>query len=72
MSLINLHFCDPYLYFLIGICIYVVIDIIYLFINVIQVEESYIYIFLLYNYYRLTLINKLNYLLISVILHNCY
>jgi len=43
---IGYYLCDSCLYFLIGICVYVVIDIINLFINVIQVGDCYI----LYNF----------------------
>jgi len=44
--LIGYYLCDSCLYFLIGICAYVVIDIINLFINVIQVGDCCI----LYNF----------------------
>ena len=43
---IGYYLCDSCLYFLIGICTYIAIDIINLFINVIQVGECYI----LYNF----------------------
>jgi len=66
---IGYYLRDSCLYFLISICACVVIDIINLFINVIQVGQCYIYIILLYNYYELTIINKLYYLLISIILY---
>jgi len=46
--LIGHYICVSCLYFLIGICACVVIDIIYLFINVIQVGKCCIYIILLY------------------------
>jgi len=41
---IRYYLCDSCLYFLIGICACIVINIIYLFINVIQVGECCIYI----------------------------
>ena len=49
---IGYYLCDSCLYFLIGICVYVVIDIINLFINVIQVGDCYI----LYKFYYIKLL----------------